>query len=78
MGNKKVPSNRTVLNCLKKENCDVFAYDSGGQQTIYTIKITDQASDLCGFGFDPRPESSHDLLAQATSGELADDYAATL
>ena len=64
-----------VIRAMKDGAVDVFGYKSPEHDALFSLRTTETEADLCGYGFDDTQEVRSDLLAQATTRDLLNEYA---
>lgn len=64
-----------IKKAIKDGQLDVFGYESPDHQAIFTAKINDSQTDICGFGFDDKNKLSSKILSHATTKDILKEYA---
>ncbi|MEK6303693.1 MAG: hypothetical protein AABO41_23560 [Acidobacteriota bacterium] len=66
---------RRVTRAIREGKLDVFGYGSPDHSALFSIRTTDKEADLCGYGFDDGRRADNNLLAQASTRDLLNEYA---
>lgn len=69
------PSPSKVRRAIKDGSLDVFGYESETHDAVFSIRIGKAETDICGYGYDKTRKVGNNLLAQATTRDLLNEYA---
>lgn len=72
--NKKL-SPEQIKSAIKSGDLDVFGYKSPEHEAIFTAKIDNSQTDICGYGYDDKNKLSSAILSHATTKDLLKEYA---
>jgi hypothetical protein len=73
LGKKTKPEE--IKKSIEAGALDVFGYKSTQHQALFTARITESQTDLCGYGYDIEDALGSNILSHATRKDLLKEYA---
>lgn len=64
-----------IKKSLKERGIDIFGYQSAKHEALFTARVTDTETDVCGIGYDNQDKLDSKIFSHAATKDLLKEYA---